>query len=174
MTDGIKQSSNSEVATTDEKSTTNLEKASASVKSYVKGSMALALLPFPFVDMVLLTGVQLKMLKSLSDIYGVKFSKELGKSTLGSLAGGVLPSTIGMGIASSLKFLPIVGTVVGIASTSVLAGATTYAVGKVFIQHFESGGTFLNFDPEKVRDYFSKEFEHGKQVAASLKDTVAA
>ena len=29
-------------------------------------------------------------------------------------------------------------------------------MGKVFIQHFESGGTFLDFDPDKVRSYFSK------------------
>ena len=47
-----------------------------------------------------------------------------------------------------------------------LAGASTYAVGKVFVQHFESGGTFLNFDPEDVRDYYAEQFEKGKAAAA--------
>ena len=36
----------------------------------------------------------------------------------------------------------------------VIAGAA-YAVGKVFIQHFASGGTFLTFDPEKVRAHYA-------------------
>jgi hypothetical protein len=47
-----------------------------------------------------------------------------------------------------------------------LAGASTYAVGRVFIQHFECGGTILSFDPEKVRAHFEKEFEEGKKVVA--------
>ena len=29
------------------------------------------------------------------------------------------------------------------------------SVGRVFIQHFASGGTFLDFDPESVRKHFS-------------------
>ncbi|MBF8273384.1 MAG: GTPase [Magnetococcales bacterium] len=152
---------------------TKLQQANATLKNYIKGSGAVALLPFPYVDMVLLTGVQLKMLQSLAKIYHIKFTKDIGKSTLSSLLGGVLPSTVGMGVASSLKFVPALGTAVGIASTSVIAIATTYAVGKVFIQHFESGGTFLNFDPEKVKEYFAQEFEDGKQMAFASKHEAA-
>ena len=48
----------------------------------------------------------------------------------------------------------------------IFAGASTYAVGKVFHQHFASGGTFLDFDAEKTRGYFSQLFEQGKKVAA--------
>jgi hypothetical protein len=36
-------------------------------------------------------------------------------------------------------------------------------MGKVFIQHFESGGTFLTFDPQQVRDYYAQQFEKGKE-----------
>ena len=46
-------------------------------------------------------------------------------------------------------------------STAVFAGASTYAVGKVFTEHFASGGTFLTFDPEKVRKYYEQEFAQG-------------
>jgi len=42
-------------------------------------------------------------------------------------------------------------------------------VGKVFVQHFESGGTFLSFDPEKVRSHFEEELKMGKAVAAVAK-----
>jgi len=50
-----------------------------------------------------------------------------------------------------------------------VAGASTYAVGQVFIQHFESGGTFLDFDPEKVKGYFAEQFEKGKLAVGDLK-----
>jgi hypothetical protein len=70
--------------------------------------------------------------------------------------------------ASAAKSVPGVGTAAGVMSMSVLGGAATYAIGKVFVQHFESGGTFLDFDPEAVREHFAAEFNKGKDVAASL------
>ena len=45
-----------------------------------------------------------------------------------------------------------------------LTGASTYAVGRVFIQHFESGGTFLTLDPDKVKAHYRAEFERGEQL----------
>jgi lipoate-protein ligase A len=54
---------------------------------------------------------------------------------------------------------------------SAIGGAATYAIGRVFIQHFESGGTFLDFNPEKVREYFKEQFERGKGVASELENT---
>jgi len=56
-----------------------------------------------------------------------------------------------------------VATVSGMVSMAALGGAGTYAVGKVFIEHFESGGTFLSFDPDKVREKFKALFEKGKE-----------
>ena len=40
-----------------------------------------------------------------------------------------------------------------------------YAMGQLFVQHFESGGTFLTFDPEKVRGHYAELFEEGKELA---------
>ena len=50
-------------------------------------------------------------------------------------------------------------------SMPVFAGATTLAIGKIFMQHFESGGTFLDFEPAKVRAYFRQEFEASQDRA---------
>ncbi|MBF0153453.1 MAG: DUF697 domain-containing protein [Magnetococcales bacterium] len=175
MTSNAKETTQQEAAQpAKEEHKTNLQRANATLKNYMKGGGAVGLLPFPYVDMVLLTGVQMKMLHSLCKIYGVKFTKDIGKTALSTLLGGALPSTAGLGIASSLKTIPTLGTAAGIVSTSILGAATTYAVGKVFIQHFESGGTFLNFDPEKVKQYFAQEFEKGKQMASGEKGAVAA
>jgi len=47
-------------------------------------------------------------------------------------------------------------------------GASTYAIGNLFIRHFESGGTLLNMDPQKMREHFKEEFENGKKVAEEV------
>ena len=55
----------------------------------------------------------------------------------------------------------------------VFSGAATWAIGKVFIQHFASGGTFLDFDPKKVKDYFMDLFKQGQEIAHNLKTAKA-
>ena len=35
----------------------------------------------------------------------------------------------------------------------VLSAGATFAIGKAFIQHFESGGTLLDFNPPDYRDF---------------------
>ena len=52
--------------------------------------------------------------------------------------------------------------------------AGTYAIGGVFMQHFESGGTLLDFEPKKMREYFSSKLEEGKEIAASMRASKAS
>lgn len=129
-----------------------------------------SVLPFGVLDTALLFGVQLKMLKELSDLHGVEFKANAGKSVVASLLGTVLPTVLGQtvvpnalrGIAMSL---PVVGTVLAYAAMPLIAGAFTYAVGKVFQRHFELGGTFLDLDVKKVEEYFKSKFKEGKEKA---------
>ena len=58
----------------------------------------------------------------------------------------------------------MVGQTIGVIGYSVLAGASTYAIGNVFIQHFESGGTMLDFEPGKVREFYQQQVKEGKAV----------
>ncbi len=70
--------------------------------------------------------------------------------------------------------IPFVGSTLGALSMPVMAGASTYAIGKVFIQHFESGGTFLTFDPKAVKDYYAEQLKEGSVVAKQVKTTTTA
>jgi len=147
-------------------------KANRVVTRYVLGTIAAAVIPFPLADLAVVSGVQLKMLHSLSNTFGIPFRKEWGKAAVSSLIGGALPVASTPLLLSSLaKLIPVGGQIVGLGTQAVLNGATTYALGKVFIQHFASGGTFLTFDPEKVRAYFEEQVEEGKKVAAKLRDS---
>lgn len=145
------------------------QQAMKTVKNYMWWSMGAGLIPVPFVDLVAVSGVQLKMLAELAKIYGVEFQESRGKAIIGSLLAYVVPSTISFGsVGSLLKSIPVVGGLVGGPSMVLFCGASSYALGKVFVQHFESGGTFLTFDPDKVRDHFKQEFDEGTKLASAM------
>jgi len=140
------------------------------VQYYSVGGTAIGLVPIPLLDMAGLVVVQLKMLHALAGLYRIDFRADLGRSAIASLLGGVLPSTLAPSLAASLgKLIPGAGQLLGAGTQAVVGGAVTYAVGKVFIQHFAAGGTFLTFDPEAVRDYFEQQLEVGKAKAQAHK-----
>lgn len=147
----------------------NEQKALKTVKNYMWWSMGAGLIPVPFVDLVAVSGVQLKMLAEISKIYGVQFQESRGKAVVGSLIGYIVPSAMSFGsIGSLLKAVPLVGALVGTPSMVLFCGASAWALGKVFIQHFESGGTFLDFNPAEVKEHFQEQFEEGRKMAATM------
>ncbi len=141
------------------------------VRRYMWWSAGVGLVPIPIVDVAALTAVQLKMLADLSNHYELEFRRSLAKSIVGSLIGSVSSAALAYGgIGSFLKGIPGPGSLLGMLSMPGFSAAITWAVGKVFIQHFESGGTFLDFEPAKVRDFFQQEFEVGKEEASKMKE----
>ena len=49
------------------------------------------------------------MLRRISQIYDVPFSKNRGKSIIAGLAGSMIPATSALGTASLMKGVPVVG-----------------------------------------------------------------
>jgi uncharacterized protein (DUF697 family) len=117
------------------------------------------LLPIPFVDLAAIAAVQIQMLRVISRIYDVPFSENRGKVLIAGLFGTIIPVSTGVGMTSVVKSIPIAGTAVGALVTPALAVAATYAIGRVFIQHFASGGTLLDFEPPNYREFISREMQ---------------
>lgn len=140
-----------------------LQAANGIIHRYVAYSAGTALLPIPIVDVLAVTALELKMLRQISDHYGMPFSEQRGKALIGSLIGGL---HAGLFTKSLLKAVPVMGLGATLVPIAALAGALTYAVGKVFVHHFETGGTWLDFDTAKVRSEFENQFEEGKAVAS--------
>ena len=115
------------------------------------------LIPLPVVDLVAVGGLQIQMLRRLSQIYNVEFSENRGKALIASLAGTMIPATSGIGAASVLKAVPVVGTIAGGFVMPVLSAGATYAIGKAFIQHFATGGTLLDFNPPDYREFIRRQ-----------------
>ncbi|MDM8536541.1 DUF697 domain-containing protein [Desulfobacterales bacterium HSG17] len=146
------------------------EKLDRILNNYTLASTGLGLIPVPAADIAGLMAVQLSMLKEIADLYKVPFLKEAVKKVLTSLIGGFFLTNTMPFLASTLKFVPVLGQTIGMATMPAACGASTYATGKVFIRHFESGGTFLTFAPEKVKQYYAEMLKQGKKQAAKLKD----
>jgi uncharacterized protein (DUF697 family) len=129
------------------------ERATKLVNTFVVWSGVAGLIPVPIVDVAAVGGLQLQMLRRISQIYGVPFSDNRGTALIASLAGSMIPVSSGIGAASALKAIPIIGTLAsGFVMPGLSAGAS-YAIGRAFIKHFESGGTLLDFNPPDYREF---------------------
>lgn len=146
------------------------ENASGLVKKHMWAAMAIALVPLPWVGMGALTALQLKMLHGLSKLYEVEFSRDRGTSIIAALIGGGGAASVSANVGSLFRSIPLFGLIQTV-SAATLYGASTYAVGQVFVQHFESGGTFLNLDPKQVRQYYAEQFVAGKTELGNGKKT---
>ncbi|MCA9698404.1 MAG: DUF697 domain-containing protein [Myxococcales bacterium] len=144
------------------------------IRRNVYWALGLGAIPFPFVDAAGVAFAQIKMIRELSAAYGVEFSesrtKGLVTSLISSLGGMVLSYSF---IASVVKVVPVVGYALSIFTMPVVSGALTMTMGNVFMMHFESGGTLLDFDPEKMREHFKAEFEKNKLIVEELRNEQA-
>jgi uncharacterized protein (DUF697 family) len=135
------------------------EMASKLIDRFALWSGVAGLIPLPVIDVITVGGLQIQMLRRLSQIYGVPFSENRGKALLASLAGSMIPATSGVGAASALKVVPVVGMLVSGFVMPVLSAGATYAIGKAFVQHFASGGTLLDFSPPDYREFIKAQKE---------------
>ncbi len=132
------------------------------VKSTVIAAMASGLVPVPVFDIAAVAALQTRMVQRLSAVYGVPFRANLAKSLVFALLSGVAPVMAAGSLVSVIKVIPGAGSLAGGAGVSVLAGAVTWAVGRVFQSHFESGGTLLDFSPSGMRARFRLAFREAR------------
>ncbi|HNR88309.1 MAG TPA: SHOCT domain-containing protein [Spirochaetota bacterium] len=135
------------------------------IQSHVIFGMTAGAIPLPLVDFVAISAIQIDLIRELAKRHAVDFNANLGTSLVSSLAGTSL-AKIG---ASAVKAIPGVGTALGIGAQVLLAGATTYALGRVFDSHFARGGTLANFNVDAMRRSYDEMVDTGKEFAQSLR-----
>lgn len=139
-------------------------KADKIVQNSVLWTIGAGFIPIPIADMVAVTAIQIDMIKKIAELYELSYSEANLKSWLSTLSGSVM-SRFG---ADAIKFIPGIGSVIGGISVAALSGSSTYAVGQVFIEHFENGGNFSDFQVEGFVDFYKKQFEKGKAFVDDL------
>jgi len=140
-------------------------RADAVIREHVSFATTAGVMPVPVADVLTVTAIQVTMVARLADAYATPFSPHLARSLIASLTGtGV--ARLG---ASALKALPGVGSLIGIPAQMVLAGASTFAVGKLFKAHFALGGTLDQFRPDQMRRAYSEYVAKGRGVVRDLR-----
>lgn len=140
--------------------------ADSIIKNHMIWSMGAGFIPVPIVDFFAVGAIQLDMVRQLCKLYEVDFKETEGKAVISALTGSGL-ARLG---ARAVKFIPGIGSVMGGVTMAILSGGSSYALGEVFKKHFETGGTFLDFDPARLKKYYNEKFEKGKVYAQTIRD----
>ena len=131
------------------------------VKTWSQLSVAAGIVPVPFVDIALVSGIQVKMIYDLCQVYNIPFEKKSAVAVASGLVGGSVSAVVARILGEmALKSIPYVEQVM----QPTLSFATTYSMGYVFVKHFENAGTLMNFDASKMNMYFHEQFEKSKKL----------
>jgi uncharacterized protein (DUF697 family) len=135
-----------------------LQHAQRSAKGRALWSAAVGLVPVAPLALAVFFGIQLSMIRALARQYDASFRNDWIRSLLVSLLVGVAMLGIANAAGLILGLLPIIGranVVIGLAASSVFA---SYVLGKVYVLHFEAGGTLLDLDPKRMKDHFRETY----------------
>ena len=100
-------------------------------------------IPLPIVNVAGITAVIVRMVKLLSALYGVPFERDRARTIVIGLMGGTMPTGLGAVTTSTLMYVLPGSALLGLAVSSVAAAACTRGIGRVFVEHFETGATDL-------------------------------
>ena len=137
------------------------------IRNHMMWSMGAGLIPVPIADFFAVSAIQLDLVRQLCKLYEVDFKENEMKAIVTALTGSGLAK---MGARAAIKFVPGLGSVIGGVAMSVLSGASSYALGEVFKRHFETGGTVLDLDLNRLKKVYNEKFEKGKKVAQEIKE----
>jgi uncharacterized protein (DUF697 family) len=115
--------------------------AYAIVERHATYSAAGGIIPVPIVNVASVTAIIVRMVRRLSSLYGVPFERDRARAIVVALAGGTMPTGLAAVTTSTLYYFVPGSAIIGLAVASVAAVACTRNIGRVFVEHFESGAT---------------------------------
>lgn len=148
-----------------------LSEANEIIQSSLSFAGGIILIPFAALDLVALVIIQLRMLRKLTALYELPFEEQRARAIVSTL----IASTTPLVAAQGLRWVPVLGVPLSWLGGAAMGAASTYALGKIFVQHLESGGTLFTLDPERVEAHYQQKFEQymqfdGDELAADFSD----
>ena len=125
--------------------------AYAIVERHATYSAAGGIIPVPLGNVASVTAIIVRMVRRLSSLYGVPFERDRARAIVVALAGGTMPTGLAAVTTSTLDYFVPGSAIIGLAVASVAAVACTRNIGRVFVEHFESGSTLADFPVFKKR-----------------------
>jgi uncharacterized protein (DUF697 family)/predicted GTPase len=107
-------------------------------------------IPIPWLDLLVLPGIQTQMIHHLARYYGQPLSGARFLELASALGLGML---VRQAVRELVKFIPVVGSVAG----GALAGASTYALGKAFCYYYSAVHQGHMPQPQELRRYYKEQ-----------------
>ena len=131
--------------------------AMAIVHRYVLISAGAGLITPPVLDVWVLAGVHIALIKAIVEYYGGEFSDHAARNVLLAIGASLIPGSFGSILGRrALRALPFVTPAMRIVSTSAFSAFVSYGLGRLVVEHFETGGTLQTFDVERLHRTFSR------------------
>jgi uncharacterized protein (DUF697 family) len=122
-----------------------LSQARAIVERHATYSALGGIIPLPIVNVGTVTAVIVRMVKSLSDLYGIPFERDRARSIVLGLMGGAMPTGLAAVTTSTLLYVIPGSNLIGLAVSSIAAAACTRSIGRIFVERFEHGTSLDDF-----------------------------
>jgi uncharacterized protein (DUF697 family) len=126
---------------------------------------AVTIQPIPFMDMVLLSPIQIALVQSIARVYGHSLDKKSVLEILSTFGASLVTQGV---IMSAAKFVPFIGWLV----TTSMAYALTYAVGEVSDHYFKNGRGVPTEDLKTMFERIYKSKKEEKQDAHKKNPTL--
>ena len=124
-------------------------RARAIVARHAAYSAVGGIVPLPVASVAGITTIIIRMVKMLSDLYGVPFERDRARAIIVGLVGGTMPTGFATVATSTLFYAVPSGALMGLVVSSITAIACTRSIGQIFIEHFESGATLHDLSIEE-------------------------
>ncbi len=138
-------------------------KADSIVRHSVYAAMGLGIVPLPLFNFAAVTADNLIMTRKLAGLYGVEFKEGIAKKIIASVAGAGAGTLAAPLVESLVSGIPLIGLPLTIGTKPALNGMTTYAIGRMFITHFENGGTFIGANIDAMKKSFKNAFDNSRE-----------
>jgi len=120
------------------------------IQEHIIQSMAMGVIPVPGIDLIAVSISQMQMLKKLCLLFDRPFDRIGSESLLCSIGGATIARTG----ASIFKVIPFVGSGLGGFSVAIFSGATTYALGQMYLNFLEDDKSIDTVDADEANSLF--------------------
>lgn len=134
------------------------------IEDHIWFSTVPGMLPVPVLDVVAISAVQVDMIRQLCRHYGQPFDEQRGKAIVLSLTTSAFGRISAYSARSVFKAIPVVGWAIGGAAMSLFAASSTYAVGQVFKEHLNAGGTLYDLNPENFQKFYYDQVDKARRA----------
>jgi len=131
--------------------------AYATIKKWSRLASACSIPPIPLLATAVASGLQIKMIQELCNIYHVPFHKELVKASISSIVGsGTTLFSLSYVAKELLRGIPYAGSALLVLSQPPAIYKLTNSLGTIFMRHFQNQGDLTDLDLIKSRNLLRK------------------